>query len=395
MSVLQGIMNPGQADIMGAMDKGKERQSTGMAGDILGNTLGGQLGNLARLSPDKAMELAKVFGIPTNSEGRIKNMMGVTMMGTQLLQAGMHQEAAQFLGEEAEKVESLTGQPAEKLRMAQNAILTGDQEMVGNFMKAGQAFLQGAQSQGKSVGQREFESLTSGLNAEDAEKARRIKLRLDPGAMGSAEQTITASGTAGDVAETVATISEGKESGKLTAQGALLPGIRKAIKLAEAEGAGEGETALALRRAKAGMPGLEDVSEKLKRLADVATYTMGGKAINFMAKELGFGATKGGTARSTMTSIVNNQVLPLLRETFGAAFTEAEGDKLRDTLLDPDSTPEAKKESLDAFIAQKYRNIEAQEAELTAGSNSALPQGSVDNGDGTFTLPTGEIVEPN
>lgn len=159
MSLLQGIINPAQANIMGAIDKGvarqdadivrqgaaKDRQSTDMAGQILGDTLGGKLGALARMSPDKAMKMAELLGIPTTSKGRLENMMGVTMMGTQLLNAGMYQEAAQFLGEEADKAESVTGEPATRLRMAQQAILSGDQEMVGNFTTAGNSFIQMAQ----------------------------------------------------------------------------------------------------------------------------------------------------------------------------------------------------------------------------------------------------------
>jgi hypothetical protein len=137
--LLGQIANPAQADIIGAMDKGKDRQATDMAGQILGDTLGGKVGALAKLSPDKAMAMAEALGIPTNSQGRMNNMIGVTVMGTKLLQAGMFEEAAQFLGEEADKAESLTGEPAERLRLAQNAIINGDQEVMNNFMAAGSA----------------------------------------------------------------------------------------------------------------------------------------------------------------------------------------------------------------------------------------------------------------
>jgi len=136
-SLLSGIMNPAQADVLGALDKGKERQATDMAGEILGQTIGGKIGELARLSPDKAIAYAKATNTPIDSMGRIKNLMGINVMGAKLLQAGQLQEAAQFLGEEADKIESLTGEPASNLRLAQNAILNGDQEVMGNFMKAG------------------------------------------------------------------------------------------------------------------------------------------------------------------------------------------------------------------------------------------------------------------
>ena len=130
-------MNPAQADVIGAMDKGRERQATDMAGDILGQTMGGKIGALAKLSPEKALALGQALGIPTNSKGRLDNMIGVTVMGAKLLEAGMFEEAAQFLGEEADKAESLTGEPATRLRLGQNAILTGDQEVMNNFMAVG------------------------------------------------------------------------------------------------------------------------------------------------------------------------------------------------------------------------------------------------------------------
>lgn len=154
------------------------------------------------------------------------------------------------------------------------------------------------------------------------------------------------------------------EQGKSDVQLAMKPKIQAAVKQAEQEAKDKGETVSALTRAKAALPGLQEVSQKLKTLADVATYTIGGKAFDEVVKQLGFGSTEGATARAKMISIVDNQVLPLLRDTFGAAFTAAEGDRLRDTFIDPDASPEQKKATLDAFIEQKVRNIETQEREL-------------------------------
>ena len=140
--------------------------------------------------------------------------------------------------------------------------------------------------------------------------------------------------------------------------------IRAAIKQAEVEAKSKGEVLSGLNRAKAALPGLQEVVTKLKQLADVATFTTTGKVVNVLAKELFGTSTEGGTARTTMRSVVDNQVLPLLRDTFGAAFTEAEGEKLRNTLLDPDTAPEEMKATLDSFIEQKIRNIETSEREI-------------------------------
>jgi hypothetical protein len=239
-------------------------------------------------------------------------------------------------------------------------------EVDGALAGAQQAGLLGPGAQGTAY--RDFQAMTAGLSPEEREKARRIELGLSPRAMGSAAMTIAEQGKTEDVAGSQAII-KGAEAGaaegaKLGQQAALMPSIRKSIKLAESEATAKGETFTELSRAKAAMPGLVEVSDKLKALADVATYTTTGKAFDVMSKELGFGSTKGADARTAMVSIVDNQVLPLLRDTFGAAFTAAEGDRLRATLLDPDMAPGQKKASLDAFVEQKYRNMETKEREL-------------------------------
>jgi len=153
--------------------------------------------------------------------------------------------------------------------------------------------------------------------------------------------------------------------------------IAAAVKQAESSAKSSGEDFSAYGRAKAALPGLLEVTNKLSKLSDIATYTTTGKAFNFMVKELGFGATKGATARASMTALVNNQVLPLLRETFGAAFTKAEGDSLKATLLDVDASPEEKKATLKSFIDQKVRNLQTSERQLGIEDQTQLPEKDV------------------
>jgi len=153
------------------------------------------------------------------------------------------------------------------------------------------------------------------------------------------------------------------EEGKLEVQKQLLPQIRASIKRAEKEAANDGELAISLSAAKAALPGIKQVVTRLKSLADDATFTLAGSAFNRVAKEFGF-STKGDTARARMISIVDNQVLPLLKPIFGAAFTAVEGDRLRNSFLDPDSTPDSRRASLDSFLQQMERNIETKEREL-------------------------------
>ena len=191
--------------------------------------------------------------------------------------------------------------------------------------------------------------------------------------------------------------AEAAERSKLGAQKELLPGIRSAIKTAEKSAEGESEASSSLISAQAAMPGLRTVVSNLKALSGDATFTLAGRGFNAVAKELGF-STKGDTARSSMIAMVDNQVLPLLKPIFGAAFTAAEGDRLRNAFLDPNSTPDSRKASLDAFLSQMERNIEAKEAELSAlssetdGANTSAP---ADNS-GLFTSKSGVsfTVEP-
>lgn len=174
--------------------------------------------------------------------------------------------------------------------------------------------------------------------------------------------------TAARVAETQAQISGEKaraaEEAKTGVQLAMKPKIQRAVKQAEIEAKAKGETFTDLVKAKASLPGLKEVVGKLGDLSGMATYTTSGKIFDIAAKELGFGATEGSTARAKMQSLVDNQVLPLLRQTFGAAFTKEEGDRLRATMLDIDAAPDQKQATLDAFIEQKVRDIEAKEIEL-------------------------------
>lgn len=168
--------------------------------------------------------------------------------------------------------------------------------------------------------------------------------------------------------------------------------IESAVKLAVADATAKGETLTDLKRSEAALPSLRDTVNKLKDLAPIATSTLSGRLFDIAVKETGFGSTKGADARAKFIAIVNNQVLPLLKPTFGAAFTEREGEALKATLGDPDATPAQKIEQLNAFIDQKVRDVQTKQREvgeavtpteqLTTGAPAAqppqeLPEGAV------------------
>ena len=230
------------------------------------------------------------------------------------------------------------------------------------------------QGRGKSAGQREFENLLSiaqNPNATETERnsANRALGNLAKVSSSAQERIASDPELTSAVAESTAQIAGAKagaiEGEKLKQQRKHKPAITALVKLAEKEATERGETITALQRSKAALPGLTDAVDQLKELSSLATSTFGGKVFDFAVKQTGFGSTQGATSRAKFIAIVNNQVLPLLKETFGAAFTATEGESLKATMGDPDAAPEEKMAQLDAFIAQKLRDIETKERQLS------------------------------
>jgi hypothetical protein len=244
---------------------------------------------------------------------------------------------------------------------------------------------------GLTSGQREFGSMVEGMSPEDQLKARRIKLGLDPRSVGSSSQTIAGGDTSQLVADSQLIIESGKAKGRATgsAEGeaesaGLIASTKSFIETAVADAKREakdrGETVSDLRLAKAALPGLTAVVTQLKELAPIATSTIGGNVFDFASKEIGFGSTEGADAKAKFIAIISNQVLPLLKQTFGGAFSIEEGNSLKATFGDPDASPDQKVEQLNAFIESKIREIEGRERLL-----DSLPK----NSNGGFTSKSG------
>ena len=190
------------------------------------------------------------------------------------------------------------------------------------------------------------------LDIRERELAQRKELYLGEAEMAGKKEREKAKGKAIGEAEAVDLIAETKAK------------IASDVEIATAEAKSRGETLTTLGQAKASLPALTEIVGQLRDLAPIATSTIGGKVFDIAAKELGFGATKGATAKAKYTAIIDNQILPLLKQTFGAAFTAAEGERLRATLGDPDADPSEKAAQLDAFISAKIREIETKERQL-------------------------------
>lgn len=224
---------------------------------------------------------------------------------------------------------------------------------------------------------------------------------LEQAAQAQVEQRRREAGVDVEKAEQVAEVQAGVDL-------RFKPAIQTAVKLAEKAAAARGETLTSLARSEAALPGLIQTVDTLKELAPIATSTFGGKVFDTVVKESGFGTTKGATARAKFIAIVSNQVLPLLKETFGAAFTAAEGAELKATMGDPDASPAEKIAQLEAFIDQKKQSLETKQREVAeplavqppAAQITAPPSGKQGgtlmtdaNGNSAFVFPDGSFEE--
>lgn len=318
-----------------------------------------------------------------------------------LLDAGDTQGAQQFLldniAQIQTRIEQGSGEDVTESMETLAKLQAGDVQGVLGDINAVAGLVNQASGRGASAGQREFTNLLSIAQDPNATELERDSANRALGNLAragtSAQERIAASPEATQqVATSVAAIEgakEGaKEEAKLTKQLKHKPAITRAIKLAEKSAAERGEVLTDLARMESSLPGLKEAVSELLELSTAASSTLLGRGFDFLVKESGFGSTKGADARAKLIAIVDNQVLPLLKETFGAAFTVQEGENLKASLVDPDASPSQKREQLTAFIDQKERNIRTKQAQL--GQDQSTTQQFTEGQ--TATGPNGEKI---
>jgi hypothetical protein len=148
---------------------------------------------------------------------------------------------------------------------------------------------------------------------------------------------------------------EAKQGVELTYAGPIAAG--RAAGGATGKSVGEAEASLSDMEST--MPRLNNVVSELSDLGKKATYTKIGQGADIAKRELGVDVGEGAIARKQYISKVDNEILPLLRQTFGAQFTEREGQSLKATLGDPNASPEEKDAVLSSFIETKKGQIES------------------------------------
>jgi hypothetical protein len=302
-------------------------------------------------------------------------LRSVAEFGTKLkpvLASGDTDRAQSMLTQRLQELQA-QGLPTNETVDAITAIRSGNPQQVMQAIDSAQQIAQQRGLTGAptvSVGQRDFETKVALVENDPelttpAAKAAAVDLGLKARASQSAQERIAESPELTQaVAESQAEITGATEAAKLGKQLKHKPAIQKAVKLAEAEAKERGETLTDLARMEASLPGVREVVDELLELSNVATSTLAGRAFDAIVKESGFGSTKGANARAKLIAIVDNQVLPLLKETFGAAFTVQEGENLKASLVDPNASPEQKRQQLEAFLAQKERNVRTKQTQL-------------------------------
>jgi hypothetical protein len=358
----------------------QQAQQTAQSKQFAGQALTGDkaaLGGLAGVDTQKAIQIQSFLANQSEAD-RAEGLRENEVLTRSALSALSIEDPTQrrsFVTAEREKF-AAAGRDTANIDRA----LSGDDNALNQALtlqaQQGQAIADLADRQfpkaAVSSEQRSFDSLIGSMSPEDQVKARRIKAGLDPRAGSSSAERIALNQKLADlVAKTQSKIAGAKtgasEEAKLKQQLNFKPQIAKAVADAKSEAAERNEVLTDLSRAQAAMPGLLNAVEQLRDLSKMATSTLGGRIFDTAVKETGFGSTKGATAKAKFIAIINNQVLPLLKPTFGAAFTVQEGESLKATMGDPNASPEEKMAQLDAFIDQKIRDIETKQLQLGQG----------------------------
>ena len=169
---------------------------------------------------------------------------------------------------------------------------------------------------------------------------------------------------------------QGKK-GEQNARGETEPEIQRNISIAKWNGTNEAEEKDVIASMSANLPALRATTERLKGLAATASFSLPQKGFNFVMQQA-FGVTpQGSTDRERMKSIVNNMILPLLKQTFGASFTVNEKDELKATLLDMDMPAPARIAALEEYMNGKTRELQVLQSKYasTDSGRVAYPEG--------------------
>jgi hypothetical protein len=354
--ILGQIANPQMADIAGALDIRQKRIDADekkrrdiRVRQLVAEALPGlrddsPLKRLAMEDTEKFAMITKVLGVPLNSGEKLQQLSDDVRMLNSLAKSDPRQAFYYAMSLQQERKEQGIESPMIDKFVDQIQTSEDPSQLIRGWDTLDRS-LNGS-SQDKPAGLVEFEGMTEGLSDDERQKARRIKLGLDPRAQGSADITIAEEGLTGKVAESKGQIAGTVKGSETTAKG----NVNRAQDF--------------INRGVAAAEGLPSVNRGIQLLELVET---GGfdKAAIAAKQALGIESADEGE----LTYNLGKSVLTQLRETFGAAFTQEEGKRLADLEAGLSRSPATNKRIL------------AQVKEIMTAKAKRGRQAAVDQGD--------------
>lgn len=354
--ILGQIANPQIADIAGALDirqkridadekKRREIRVRQLIAEALPSLSDSSpLKRLAQEDTEKFVLVTKALGIPLNSGDKLQQLSDDVRMLNSLAKSDPRQAFYYAMSLQQDRKEQ--GIESPMIDKFVDQIQNGEDpsQLIRGWDILDRSL--NGDLNDKPAEQVAFESLTEGLSDADKLKAKRIKLRLDPGAQGSADITIAQEGLTDAVAGSKGQIAGTVKESETTAKGNVTRAqdfINRGVAAAEA---------------------LPSVNRGIQLLEMVETGGFDRAAI--AAKQaLGIESADEGE----LTYNLGKSVLSQLRETFGAAFTQEEGKRLADLEAGLSRSPATNKRIL------------AQVKEIMTAKAKRGRQAAVDQGD--------------
>ena len=388
------ILNQKAPDILGSFREGQEfakgQQVKQLAGEALQAGGGERLQELIGLDPEVGYALADAIGARNAKE--LNSFVRDARIVDNLFKSGSVGQAKQFIEQSLATAVNL-GQKGDSQRNLLNILNNKGLKAAGDQVNAFLATLEKSNQVTSSIQNRESDAqaLVGSIDPSTgipftSQTANATLVRLGAGidatqgTLSTQERLGRSPGDTQDVAQSQASIAAAKagssEEAKQKIKSLYAPRLAADILNAKTKAESEGKVFSDLNRAQAGLPAIVDLVTNLKALSNVASSTLGKRGFDAVVRELGFGSTKGGTARAKYIAVVANTLLPLLKTTFGGAFSVEEGNRLLATLGSPNLDANARNAELDAFLESKISQIEglrAQASTIETKDNTSPP----------------------
>lgn len=208
-ALLGAITNPAQVDVLGSLDKGKERRGRELAGQILGQTQFGQLGALLETSPELGLKVMESQGIPANSTEMFNHWKGAVVTAGQFAAGGDLETAAAIVDDFVSKTQAATGGEvlAEKAQAMAQRLRAGDPTAAQELAGLAGALTQqpSAKLPAEAVA---FNDLIKDFTPEQQKTAKLVKAGLKGRAMSNAVLSAIESGDVKNLADAKAQIKQ-------------------------------------------------------------------------------------------------------------------------------------------------------------------------------------------